>query len=77
MLTIKMVTRDHVAIDKEIAKRVNLGTNIITASRFIDKAADEAKEILEKVDGFAQAFPEHKFRIVELLRARGRIVGMT
>jgi len=66
-LDVKMVTGDHLAIAKEIARRVNLGTNIIVASEFIDKAADQAKEIIEKVDGFAQVFPEHKYRIVELL----------
>jgi H+-transporting ATPase len=76
-VSIKMVTGDHVAIAKEIAKRVNLGTNIITASQFIDKAAEEAREIIEKVDGFAQVFPEHKYKIVELLQGKGHIVGMT
>jgi H+-transporting ATPase len=76
-LNVKMVTGDHLAIAKEIAKRVNLGTNIIVASEFIDKAADQAREIIEKVDGFAQVFPEHKYRIVELLQAKGHIVGMT
>jgi H+-transporting ATPase len=76
-LNVKMVTGDHLAIAKEIAQRVNLGTNIIVASEFIDKSEDQAKEIIEKVDGFAQVFPEHKYRIVELLQAKGHIVGMT
>ena len=29
------------------------------------------------VDGFAGVYPEHKFRIVEALQARGLLVGMT
>ena len=74
---IKMVTGDHVAIAKEIAKMVGLGTNIERASDFIDKPDEEATDIIEKADGFAQVFPEHKFKIVELLQARGHIVGMT
>ncbi len=74
---VKMVTGDHLAIAKEIAKRVNLGSNIIPASAFIDKPDDEARVIAEKVDGFAQVFPEHKYKIVELLQAIGHIVGMT
>jgi len=74
---VKMVTGDHVAIAKEIARRVNLGSNIIPASEFIDKPDDEAKKIIERVDGFAQVFPEHKYKIVELLQAAGHIVGMT
>jgi H+-transporting ATPase len=74
---IKMVTGDHVAIAKEIARMVGLGTNIRPASDFIIKPDKEATDIIEKADGFAQVFPEHKFKIVELLQARGHIVGMT
>ena len=74
---LKMVTGDHVAIAKEIARMVGLGTNIGPASDFIDKPDEEATDIIEKADGYAQVFPEHKFRIVELLQARGHIVGMT
>ena len=34
-------------------------------------------ESIEQADGFAQVFPEHKFHIVDVLRQRGHIVGMT
>ncbi|HPA97264.1 MAG: plasma-membrane proton-efflux P-type ATPase [Methanothrix sp.] len=74
---IKMVTGDHVDIAKEIAQMVGLGTNIRPPSDFIDKSDEDATDIIEKADGFAQVFPEHKFKIVELLQARGHIVGMT
>ena len=50
---IKMVTGDHVAIAKEIARMVGLGTNIEPASDFIDKPDEEATDIIEKADGFA------------------------
>ncbi|MDH5202716.1 MAG: plasma-membrane proton-efflux P-type ATPase [Nitrospirota bacterium] len=74
---VKMVTGDHAAIAKEIAKQVNLGTNIMPASSFLDKPDREAQRIVEQADGFAQVFPEHKYHIVELLQAKGHIVGMT
>ena len=32
---------------------------------------------IEKAEGFAQVFPEHKFHIVDVLQQRGHIVGMT
>ncbi len=76
-LQVKMVTGDHIAIAKQIAQEVNLGTNIIPASSFVDKPDSEAKGIIENADGFAQVFPEHKYRIVELLQEKGHIVGMT
>ena len=34
-------------------------------------------ESIEKADGFAQVFPEHKFHIVDVLQKLGHIVGMT
>ena len=37
----------------------------------------EVAESIEKADGFAQVFPEHKFHIVDVLQKRGHIVGMT
>jgi H+-transporting ATPase len=74
---VKMVTGDHMAIAKEIAHEVNLGTNIKSVSSFLDKTDREATRIVEEVDGFAEVFPEHKYHIVELLQNKDHIVGMT
>ncbi len=74
---VKMVTGDHAAIAKQIAAQVNLGTDIAETSTFIDKPVDEATEVVENADGFAQVYPEHKYRIVELLQDKDHIVGMT
>jgi H+-transporting ATPase len=76
-INVKMVTGDHLAIAKQISHEINLGTNIVEASSFLDKSDREAGGIVEKADGFAQVFPEHKFHIVELLQKRDHIVGMT
>ncbi|HII06094.1 MAG TPA: plasma-membrane proton-efflux P-type ATPase [Methanotrichaceae archaeon] len=73
----KMVTGDHVAIAKEIAKMVGLGTKMEPPSAFVDKPDEEAEKVIEDADGFAQVFPEHKYKIVELLQSKGHIVGMT
>jgi H+-transporting ATPase len=74
---VKMVTGDHIAIAKEIAGRVNLGTNIVLPSSFIDEHGGKAQRIVEKADGFAEVFPQHKYDIVERLQYAGHIVGMT
>jgi H+-transporting ATPase len=76
-INVKMVTGDHIAIAKQIAQEVNLGTNIVLASSFVDKPDGEAEGLIENADGFAQVFPEHKYRIVQLLQEKGHIVGMT
>jgi H+-transporting ATPase len=77
-LDVKMVTGDQVAIGGEIARRVGLGERILDATAL--GALAEGEELAEQVaaaDGFAQVFPEHKYRIVRLLQSRGHIVGMT
>jgi H+-transporting ATPase len=76
-VTIKMVTGDHLAIARETARQIHLGTNIMTPEDFLDRPDREAKLLVEAADGFAQVFPEHKFHIVELLQTNGHIVGMT
>ncbi len=76
-LDVKMVTGDHVAIAREVAREVNLKTDIATADAFVDKPDKEAAEVVEGAAGFAEVFPEHKYRIVSLLQSREHIVGMT
>jgi H+-transporting ATPase len=77
---IKMVTGDQMAIARETAGKLGLGTNILDASSFGDTKHHEAAQLaesIEKADGFAQVFPEHKFHIVDVLQQRRHIVGMT
>jgi H+-transporting ATPase len=76
-INVKMVTGDHIAIAKEIASRVNLGQNMALPKDFTEVPDEQAEPIVESVDGFAQVFPEHKYRIVSLLQGKNHIVGMT
>ena len=57
-----------------------MGTNILDASGLGDPKQDDRSadiDSIEKADGFAQVFPEHKYHIVDVLQKRGHIVGMT
>jgi H+-transporting ATPase len=77
---IKMVTGDALAIAKETAKALGMGTNILDAGTLGDSKKQESAaviESIEKADGFAQVFPEHKFHIVDVLQKHDHIVGMT
>jgi len=76
-VTVKMVTGDHTAISKEIARQVGLGTNIEPVTSFLDLSDRNAQSIVKKADGFSQVLPEHKYHIVELLQKEQHIVGMT
>ena len=41
------------------------------------KSEKELGEAVEKADGFAEVFPEHKYEIVAILQRRNHMVGMT
>ena len=77
---IKMVTGDALAIARETAKALDMGSNILDGASLGDSKHDETAEVadsIEDADGFAQVFPEHKFHIVDVLQKRGHMVGMT
>jgi H+-transporting ATPase len=77
---IKMVTGDALAIARETAKVLGMGTNILDGATLGDSKTKEttaATKSIEDADGFAQVFPEHKFHIVDVLQKHGHIVGMT
>jgi H+-transporting ATPase len=77
---IKMVTGDALAIAKETAGKLGMGSNILDASGLGDSNKQESGAMtttIEQADGFAQVFPEHKFHIVDVLKKCGHIVGMT
>jgi len=82
-IEVKMVTGDNVAIAKETARQLELPTNIQSAEKMFDGSMDldhltpQLTSLIEKADGFAEVFPEHKYSIVKALQARGHLVAMT
>jgi H+-transporting ATPase len=82
-IEVKMVTGDNVAIGREIATRLGLGNNLQRAGNLLSEAAtrghlsSDAAQQIERADGFAEVFPEHKYAIVKGLQERGHLVAMT
>ncbi|WP_051906753.1 plasma-membrane proton-efflux P-type ATPase [Methylomarinum vadi] len=80
-IAIKMVTGDNLAIAKQIAGQLGLGQNIVPAEQISSsKDQDDVEAVArcaEHADGFAQVFPEHKYRLVKSLQADHHFVGMT
>ncbi|KAG9456344.1 hypothetical protein H6P81_000852 [Aristolochia fimbriata] len=82
-VNVKMITGDQLAIAKETGRRLGMGTNMYPSSSLLgqDKDASIASlpvdELIEKADGFAGVFPEHKYEIVRKLQDRKHICGMT
>lgn len=82
-VNVKMITGDDTAIAIETCRQPGLGTNILNAADVFpkdmdpDNAPDDIAETIEKADGFARVFPEHKYAIFKSLQKRGHIVAMT
>ncbi|KAJ5931870.1 hypothetical protein N7516_006359 [Penicillium verrucosum] len=81
-LSVKMLTGDAVAIARETARRLGLGTNIYNAERLGVTGAgsmsgSEVNDFVEAADGFAEVYPQHKYSVVEILQQRGYLVAMT
>ncbi|CAN6699890.1 unnamed protein product [Malus baccata var. baccata] len=64
-------------------RRLGMGTNMYPSSTLLGQSKDESiasmpvDELIEKADGFAGVFPEHKYEIVKKLQERKHICGMT
>jgi H+-transporting ATPase len=60
-----------------MAIKLGMGTNFITSSTLLESKEEEAAKLAENANGFAEVFPEHKYKIVEVLQNKGHVVGMT
>ncbi len=76
---VRMVCGDPPPIAREIARRLGMGDRILDAAAMLPEGreGDGVEEAVEHADGVAAALPEHKTRIVDILRRRGHTVGVT
>jgi H+-transporting ATPase len=72
-----MLTGDNIAIAKEIAVQVGIGDKIIRMDDIRNLDETEQAKIINESDGFAEIYPEDKYKIVKLLQSKGHMVGMT
>ncbi|KAK9234255.1 E1-E2 ATPase-domain-containing protein [Lipomyces kononenkoae] len=78
-LNVKMLTGDAIAIAKETCKMLSLGTKVYNSQRLISGGLSGVMQhdLVERADGFAEVFPEHKYQVVEMLQQRGHLTAMT
>ena len=81
-IEVKMITGDNVAIAREISGQLGLGINIQPATDLFPETCQceldsAAAQKIERANGFAEVFPEHKYSIVKALQDRGHLVAMT
>jgi len=72
-----MLTGDNIAIAKEIASQVGINGKIIRIEDIEGLKDYEELKIIEESGGFAEIYPEDKYKIVKFLQSQDHIVGMT
>lgn len=78
-VTVKMITGDHGATAKAIARTLGLpGDGRVVTGAEIDTLDEEGlRRIAREASVFARTSPEHKLRLVEAMQAQGDVVAMT
>jgi len=78
-IRVKMITGDHAATARAIARELGLSANdVVLTGPELDRLDDAAlAERSSSVDVYARTSPEHKLRLVTALQANGEVVAMT
>src|SRR5437764_2065779 len=73
----RMITGDHAVTAAAIAGQLGIKGRAITGAEFAAMSDDEAAVQIDGIGVIARVTPEHKVRLVDVLKRRGHIVAMT
>lgn len=77
-IKIKIITGDNPITASSIAEKIGLKNSKVITGDEIDLLNDsELKKVIYETDIFARTKPQHKYRIVDLLKREGEIVSVT
>jgi P-type Ca2+ transporter type 2C len=76
-IRIRMITGDHAVTAAAIARQLGIDGKVITGAEFGAMSDDEALGTIDDIGVIARVTPEHKVRLVEVLRKKAQIVAMT
>ena len=76
-IRIRMITGDHAVTAAAIARQLGIDGTVITGAEFGAMSDDEALDRIDEVGVIARVTPEHKVRLVDMLKRQGHIVAMT
>jgi len=76
-IQVRMITGDHAVTAAAIAGKLGIEGRAISGAEFAAMDDDTARRELDDIGVIARVTPEHKVRLVEVLKAKGNIVAMT
>ncbi len=76
-IQVRMITGDHAVTAQAIAADLGIEGRAITGAEFGAMSDDEAMREIDGIGVIARVTPEHKVRLVDVLKMKGHIVAMT
>ncbi|HEV8403036.1 MAG TPA: HAD-IC family P-type ATPase [Candidatus Limnocylindrales bacterium] len=76
-IQVRMITGDHAVTAEAIAHQLGIEGRAITGAEFRAMSDDEAMRQIDGIGVIARVSPEDKVHLVDILRKKGHVVGMT
>ena len=76
-IRVRMITGDYEVTAAEVAGQLGIDGTVLTGAEFGAMSDEEALAKVDDIGVIARVTPEHKVRLVEVLRKQGQIVAMT
>jgi P-type Ca2+ transporter type 2C len=76
-IRVRMITGDHAVTAGAIARQLGIDGQVISGAEFGQMSDAEAERRIDGIGVIARVTPEHKVRLVDLLKQKGQIVAMT
>ena len=72
-----MITGDHAITAEAIARELGIEGRAITGAQFAELSDEQADAEIDEIGVIARVTPEQKVRLVDILKRKGHVVGMT
>jgi P-type Ca2+ transporter type 2C len=76
-IRVRMITGDYAVTAASVASQLGIDGKVITGAEFGAMSDEQARAAIDGIGVIARVTPEHKVRLVDVLRKKGHIVAMT
>jgi Ca2+-transporting ATPase len=76
-IRVRMITGDHAVTAGAIGRELGIDGRAVTGAEFAALNDEEAEKQVDEIGVIARVAPEHKVRLVNVLKKKGNIVAMT